>query len=65
MIKVNGEPLAHRPGMTVAEVLKAKNFIFPMLIVKIDERLITRDAWATTPVRDGATVDVIHLISGG
>lgn len=65
MIKVNGEPLDHRAGMTVRDVLAARNFIFPLLIVRLDGVTVPRDHYAATPVADGTDVQVIHLMSGG
>jgi sulfur carrier protein len=65
MITVNGTPLEHTPGMTVADVLKARNYIFRMLAVSVNGQLVPRKAYATTTVPDGADVQVIHMISGG
>ncbi len=65
MITVNGEPMDWTEGMTVADVIERRRFIFRMLIVQVDGRLVKRVAYATTPVPDGATVEVIHMISGG
>lgn len=65
MITVNEEPLEWRDGMTVADILRAKNFKFPMLIISIDGVFVAKTAYASTPVPDGAVVSVVHLISGG
>lgn len=65
MISVNGETLAHTPGMTVADILRIRNFIFRMLVVQVDGKVVKRSDYATTTVPDGADVQVIHLISGG
>jgi len=65
MIIVNGDPLEHTPGMTVADVLRIKNFIFRMLVVQVNGALVKRPDYASTAVPDGADVQVIHLISGG
>jgi sulfur carrier protein len=65
MILVNEEPLDWHAGMTVRDVLKAKNYRFPMLVIHVDDTLIQRQAYDTTPIPDGAVVKVIHLISGG
>lgn len=64
-IVVNGDPLDWRDGMTVRDVLKAKNYIFPLLIVTVDERLVPRGSYDVALVPDGADVKVVHLISGG
>jgi sulfur carrier protein len=65
MITVNGERMDWRGGMTVAEVLKIRNYIFPMLVVQVNGELIKRGTYDKAAVPDGATVDVIHMISGG
>jgi thiamine biosynthesis protein ThiS len=65
MIQVNEEPLAWQAGMTVRDVLRAKNYRFPMLIIHVNENLIPKADYDTAVVPDGAVVKVIHLISGG
>ena len=65
MICVNGEPLEYESGMTVADVLKLRNYAFRMLAVWIDGALVPRKAYALTSVPDGAEVQVLHMIAGG
>lgn len=65
MIRVNGDSVAHENGLTVAGLLEKRRFTFPLLVVRIDGRLVERDAYATTPVEDGADVQVLHLLAGG
>jgi sulfur carrier protein len=65
MIRVNDEPVAWRGGMTVRQVLRACNYLFPLVIVTIDGTLVSRDDFDTTAVPDEAAVKVIHLTSGG
>ena len=65
MITVNGESLEHTDGMTIADILRIKNFIFRMLVIQVNGKLVKRTDYATTVVPDGADVQVIHLISGG
>lgn len=62
---VNGEPLDWREGMTVRDVLKARNYVFKLLIVTVNGTLIPRGAYDEAPVPAGAEVKVVHLISGG
>jgi sulfur carrier protein len=56
MIKVNGDDLEWRDGMTVQDILDAKNYKFPMLIVNIEEEHIPKERYAATEVPDGANV---------
>ena len=65
MLLVNDEPLDWHEGMTVRDILRARNYRFPMLVIRVNEELIPRQDYATALVPDGAEVKVIHLISGG
>ena len=65
MLLVNEEPLEWHDGMTVRDVLCARNYRFPMLIIHVDGLLIPKPDYDTAAVPDGAVVQVIHLISGG
>ena len=65
MITVNTTPLPWHDGMTVAEILKIRNYIFRMIAVQVNGELVRRGAYETAVVPDGADVQVIHMISGG
>ena len=65
MINVNGEQSEWFRGKTVSDVIKEKNYIFPLLIVRINGILIPRNEYNSTVIPDEATVDIIHLMSGG
>jgi len=64
-VVVNGEPLAWKDGMTVADILKIRNYIFRMLVVQVNGTLVKRGTYDKAVVPDGADVEVIHMISGG
>ncbi len=65
MIRVNGDEYPWTAGMTVRDVLIACKYKFPLLVIKLNGRLIQRDAYDTTEVPDGAEMSVVHLMSGG
>ncbi len=65
MIRVNEDPLEWYDGMTVMDVLRARNFKFPLLIVTIDGVFVPRSGYPRAAIPDGAEVKVVHLISGG
>lgn len=65
MLLVNEEPLTWHEGMTVRDILRLKNYRFPMLVIHVGDQLIQKRDYDTTTVPDGAVVKVIHLISGG
>ena len=62
---VNGDPLDWHEGMTVRDVLSAKNYVFKLIIVTVNGTLIPRGSYDEAPVPAGADVKVVHLISGG
>jgi len=65
MINVNGEQSEWSPGKTVGDVIKEKNYLFPLLIARINGQLIPRNNYDSAEIPDKATVDIIHLMSGG
>ena len=65
MITVNGDKLEWHEGMTIRDILNAKNYTFRMLVTKVDGVLVKRTDYDTTTVPDHSDVKVIHLISGG
>jgi thiamine biosynthesis protein ThiS len=65
MLQVNHEEMEWEPGMTIQDILDRRKYTFPMIIVKVDGKLVPKEAYATFRVEDGADVRVIHLISGG
>lgn len=65
MIEVNGKSVEYTSGLTVAALLEQLGFVFPMLVIKVNGKLIKRESYEQTPIQDGDRVQVIHLISGG
>ncbi|MBI5241401.1 MAG: sulfur carrier protein ThiS [Elusimicrobia bacterium] len=65
MIKVNGNAVTWRDGMTVADALAAMNYDFGHITVTVDGRHVPQDDFDTTPVPDGADMKAIHLHHGG
>ncbi len=52
-------------SMTVRELLAAKRWTFPLIIVKINGRLVERSRYDTERLSDGDAIEVYHLVSGG
>lgn len=62
---VNGDPLDWFEGMTVRDVLTAKNYVFKLLVITVNGTLVPRGSYDEAVVPAGADVKVVHLISGG
>jgi sulfur carrier protein len=52
-------------SLTIENLLKVKNFTFKMLIIKVNGKLIQKEDYSTSTIREGDDVSVLHLISGG
>ena len=64
-ITVNGKTIEYVKQETVSDLLKRMHYTFPLIIVKINGKLIKKDAYKTAVIPDDSEVNVIHLISGG
>jgi sulfur carrier protein len=64
-ITVNGDKHPWREGMTVQDLLDEKRYTFRMLSVWINDKPVERDRFSSTPIPEGAKVQVVHMISGG
>jgi len=51
--------------LTLAELIKYKNFTFHLLVTKINHQLIKKDERENALIKDGDDVQVLHMISGG
>lgn len=61
----NREEIIDNDQLTMAELIKLKNFTFKMLVTKINDKLIKKDERESAIIRDGDKVVVLHMISGG
>ncbi|MCD6178404.1 MAG: sulfur carrier protein ThiS [Bacteroidales bacterium] len=52
-------------SLSISEIIKQKNFTFKLLVTKINGELIKKENRDTALVKDGDTVLILHLISGG
>jgi thiamine biosynthesis protein ThiS len=64
-IEVNGDPIPYIKDETISELLARMNYVFPMLVVVIDGRIIQETDFNSSKFEDGAKIEVIHLTSGG
>jgi len=65
MIEVNGKKVEWVKDETVSELLKRVRYIFPLVVVKINDKVVPRNDFSKVVVPDESRVAVIHMISGG
>lgn len=64
-IAVNGRQEEYVEGETVQGLLRRLNYVFPLVVVKVGDRVISKGDYDTTKIPDGETVAILHLTSGG
>lgn len=64
-IEVNANPIDWVEGENITLLLKRMNYVFPLVVVKIDGQVIPKAKYLETIVPNDSIVEVIHLISGG
>ena len=65
MITVNNTDHPFRQGMTIKSLMEEKNFVFPLLVVKLNGRVVEDADFAVTAVKEGDNVTIMHLLAGG
>ncbi len=61
----NTEESFEKDILTITEILKLKNFVFKMLVIKVNDKIIKKNEYESTIIKDGDNVMILHLVSGG
>ena len=65
MIEVNGKKIDWVESETVKDVLKRVKYTFPLVVVKINDKVVPRKDFSEVIIPDDSKIAVIHMISGG
>jgi sulfur carrier protein len=65
MIRVNGKKFPWREGMTVADLLKDLSDSHHYVVVRINEKHVSRPFFEKTLIPDDSDVFLIPMIAGG
>ena len=61
----NTKEFINAESLTIAELIRYKNFTFRMLVTKINGKVIRKEERESAFINDGDDVTILHLISGG
>ena len=64
-IEVNGKEVKWIKDETVKELLKRVKYSFPLVVVKINDKVVPRSNFSDVIIPDNSKISVIHMISGG
>ena len=64
-IEVNGKNVEWEKNETVEMLLRRMKYTFPLVVVKINEKVIPKKDFSKTVISDNSKIIVLHMISGG
>ncbi|GAA3204759.1 sulfur carrier protein ThiS [Streptomyces virens] len=64
-VSVNGEPREFAPGTALDLVVKSLTAAPSGVAAALNETVVPRDRWPTTPLADGDRVEVLTAVQGG
>jgi len=65
VIEVNGKQVEWRKDETVDGLLKRMGYSFPIVIVRVNDRVVPYTEFSRFVVPDNSKIDVVRLVSGG
>jgi len=64
-IEVNTLKIDWEENETIKQLLKRMKYTFPLVVVKINKKVILRSDFSKVIVPNNSKIDVIHMICGG
>ena len=64
-VEVNGRKVDWVENENIKDLLKRMRYTFPLVVVKINDKVIPRSDFSEVIVPDNSKIAVIHMISGG
>ena len=64
-LTVNNKTVDYVENETIQELLTRLKFTFPLVIVKLNGKHVSRDRYSDVIIPKEADIQVIHMISGG
>ena len=64
-IVLNGEPAQVPAGLTVSGLLDHLKMDASRIAVELNREIVRKAAWDTTPVENGARLEVVQFVGGG
>lgn len=64
-ITLNQQPRTIVPGMTLLELMQGEGLASGHVAVAINRRIIARELWSETELREGDTLLIVGAIKGG
>lgn len=65
-MRLNDRPYPQwKEGMTIQDVIIERNFIYPKLVIKLNDKLIEKPDYTKIKVQEKDDLKIHHLLAGG
>ncbi|MGQ0563354.1 MAG: sulfur carrier protein ThiS [Gemmatimonadota bacterium] len=64
-IQINGEAREMRAGMTITDLLSDLGLHPRLIVVEHNREILDRERYASTEVRAGDALELVHFVGGG
>ena len=64
-VVVNGETREAPSGATLTDLLRQSGIDPSRVAIELDRRIVKSADWPSTPLHDGAQVEIVHFVGGG
>ena len=64
-MKLNGEKIEFREGITVSELVAEMGFSEAMVAVELNLDILPRDSFSSTVLKENDCIEVVRFIGGG
>ncbi|MDF7762122.1 sulfur carrier protein ThiS [Kosakonia cowanii] len=64
-IRLNDEPMACEPALSVADLLEALDQLKPGVALALNEAILPRERWEEQQLQDGDRILLFQVIAGG
>jgi thiamine biosynthesis protein ThiS len=64
-VTVNGKPVRLAAGTTVQDFLASKGYHDRLVVVELNEAILSRSAFASTVLSDDDRLEIVHFVGGG
>jgi sulfur carrier protein len=64
-IRINGEEREITEGLSIAALLEELQIRPGRVVIELNRHIVSRTALASTALRDGDTLEIVHFVGGG
>jgi thiamine biosynthesis protein ThiS len=65
IVQINGEERKIVPGLSIAQLLEELGIRPARVVVELNRDVLARDLFATTALKEGDKVEIVHFVGGG